>query len=84
MVTWDVVVLPGSPCVLELVCWKDSARSACSGCSGGSVGSGGSGSYREDPAGPAARPAEPVPRDDMPTVSGAAGGRGLATGRGAR
>ncbi|TNN54118.1 hypothetical protein EYF80_035677 [Liparis tanakae] len=42
------------------------------------------GNYREDPAGPAARLAEPVPRDDMPAVSGAAGGRGLATGRGAR
>ena len=38
--------------------------------------SGGSGSYRDDPAGPTAGLAEPVPCDDMPAVSGAAGGRG--------
>lgn len=41
------------------------------------------GSYREDPAGPTAGLAEPVPCDDMPAVSGAAGGRGLVKGRGA-
>lgn len=39
--------------------------------------SGCSGSYREDPAGPTAGLAEPVPCDDMPAVSGAAGGRGV-------
>lgn len=44
--------------------------------------SGASGSYREDPAGPTAGLAEPVPCDDMPAVSGAAGGRGLVKGRG--
>lgn len=48
-----------------------------------SVYPGGSGSYREDPAGPTAGLAEPVPCDDMPAVSGAAGGRGLVKGRGA-
>lgn len=48
-----------------------------------SVYSCGSGSYREDPAGPTAGLAEPVPCDDMPAVSGAAGGRGLVKGRGA-
>lgn len=42
-----------------------------------------SGSYREDPAGPTAGLAEPVPCDDMPAVSRAAGGRGLIKGRGA-
>lgn len=48
-----------------------------------SVYSGASGSYREDPAGPTAGLAEPVPCDDMPAVSGAAGGRGLVKRRGA-
>lgn len=42
-----------------------------------------SGSYREDPAGPTASLAEPVPCDDMPAVSGATGGRGVVKGRGA-
>lgn len=59
--------------MLDSVYWQSDV-SACSG---------GSGSYREDPAGPTAGLAEPVPCDDMPTVSGAAGGRGVVKGRGA-
>lgn len=42
-----------------------------------------SGSYRDDPAGPTAGLAEPVPCEGMPAVSGAAGGRGFVRGRGA-
>lgn len=42
-----------------------------------------SGSYRDNPAGPTAGLAEPVPRDGMPAVSGAAGGRGFVRGLGA-
>lgn len=60
-------------CVSDSVCCQSDV-SACSG---------GSGSYREDPAGPTAGLAEPVPCDGMPAVSGAAGGRGLVRGRGA-
>lgn len=47
-------------------------RSHVSGCSD---------SYRGDPTGPTAGLAEPVPRDDMPAVSGAAGGNGVVKGR---
>lgn len=42
-----------------------------------------SGNYRQDPAGPTAGLTEPMPCDDMPAVSRAAGGRGLVEGRGA-
>ncbi len=54
------------------VCWQSDV-SACSG---------GSGSYREDPAGPTAGLAKPVPCEDMPAVSGAAWGSGVVKGRG--
>lgn len=54
----------------ESVCWQ-SDFSACLG---------GSGSYREDPAGTTASLAEPVPCDDMPAVTGAAGGGGVVKG----
>lgn len=56
--------------MIDSIFWQ-SHVSACPGCSG---------SYRDDPAGPTAGLAEPVPCDDMPAVSGAAGGRGLVRG----